>query len=289
MVTSLYLIDMATPIEIQAQIERGWKFFSDLMEKDLSKKSGGCQNCGNSLMPCLYNILISLRDRIDLGVYDDTTDKLYTDMMEIIGAGDPVYGPTVDAGPPAEITQPSDSATLYGTVTAGDNPIDHIMWVQVSGPQAAVIDTPTQAETTVSGLVPGNYVFRLSAIDTEGRVASDSTTVTVMAADLFAYYWNQDDNIVPTIEEILLKAQASYVSGQPITVPFEDDGYPRYSGVAYFAGEPQKNQWVDTLEFWNNGMVGTPGDLFSPYTIVSNMRVTITQYATQFDNPIRFQ
>src|SRR5690606_37110971 len=125
------------------------------------------------------------------------------------------YGPTVDAGPPVEITQPTDSAMLSGTVTAGDNPISQTMWVQVSGPQAAVIDDPTNVETAVTALVPGKYVFRLSAIDTDGRVASDMTTVTVVAADLFAYYWNQDDNTVPTIEDILMKSQAAYVSGQP--------------------------------------------------------------------------
>lgn len=289
MVTPLWKYNMATPVEIQAQIERGWAFFSDLMEKDLVKKASGCGCCGDSLMTCLYNILISLRDRIDLGVYDDTTDKLYTDMMEIIGAGTPEYGPTVDAGPNQSISQPETSITLEGTVTEGDNPIDQIMWVQVSGPSQANIVDPTQAETDVTDLVPGNYIFKLSAIDTANRVASDTTTVSVVAAGMMAYYWNQDDNVMPDISDILMKPSVPFVSGQPIIVPFVDDGYPRYSFVAYLQAEPVKTIWADTVEFWNNGVVGEPGGLFSPYASVDNLRVTVTQYPTQFEYDIRFQ
>lgn len=280
---------MASPVEIQAQIERGWAFHSDLMARDLTKASGGCVTCGDSLTSCLYNILVSLRDRISLAVYDETTDKLYTDMMEIIGAGTPVYGPTVDAGPSVNISQPETTATLTGTVTAGDNPIDQIMWIQISGPQEANIVDPTNPTTDITDLVPGGYVFKLSAIDTIGKVASDTTTITVSAAGMVAYYWNQENNTIPPIADILTKSNVSYVSGGSITVPFDSSGHPVYSFVAYLSAEPQKNTWVDVDEFWNNGTVGAPGDLFSAYTIVSNMRVTVTEYATQFNNPIRFQ
>lgn len=280
---------MASPVEIQAQIERGWAFHSDLMARDLTKASGGCVTCGDSLTSCLYNILVSLRDRISLAVYDETTDKLYTDMMEIIGAGTPEYGPTVDAGPNQSISQPDTSITLNGVVTAGDNPIDQIMWVQVSGPSQATIVSPTQAVTDVEDLVPGGYVFKLSAIDTANRVASDTTTVSVIAAGMVAYYWNQDDNVMPDITDILLKPSVPFVSGQPIVVPFVDDGIPKYSFVAYLQAEPIKTVWADTVEFWNNGTVGEPGGLFSAYISVANMRVTVTEYPTQFEYSIRFQ
>lgn len=280
---------MASPVEIQAQIERGWEFFSDLMARDLTKAAGGCGCCGDSLTTCLYNILVSLRDRISLAVYDDTTDKLYTDMMEIIGAGDAVYGPVVDAGPAVNISQPDTTATLNGTVTAGDNPIDQIMWIQISGPNAAVITNQTSAVTGLTGLIPGGYVFKLSAVDTAGKVASDTTTVTVTAAGMVAYYWNQDDNVMPDIEDILTMPSVPFVSGQPIVVPFVDDGIPKYSFVAYLQAEPIKTVWADTVEFWNNGTVGEPGGLFSAYISVANMRVTVTEYPTQFEYDIRFQ
>lgn len=280
---------MASPVEIQAQIERGWAFHSDLMARDLTKASGGCVTCGDSLTSCLYNILVSLRDRISLAVYDETTDKLYTDMMEIIGAGTPEYGPTVDAGPNKSISQPDTSITLNGVVTAGDNPIDQIMWVQVSGPSQANIVDPTLAETNVTDLVPGNYIFKLSAIDTANRVASDTTTVSVVAAGMLAYFWNQDDNVIPDITDILLKPSVPFVSGQPIVVPFVDDGIPKYSFVAYLQAEPIKTVWADTVEFWNNGTVGEVGGLFSAYVAVDNLRVTVTEYPTQFEYSIRFQ
>lgn len=280
---------MASPAEIQAQLERGWQFHSDLMARDLTKAASGCGCCGDSLTMCLYNILKSLQDRVDLGVYDDTTDKLYTDMMEIIGPGTPVYGPQVDAGAPQVILQPSDSVSMNGTVTAGDNPIDQIMWVQLTGPNQSNIVDPTDPQTVVDGLIPGSYTFRLSAIDTIGKIGSDTTVVTVEAADVVAYYWNQSDNSMPSYADILMKPSVSFVSGNPITVPFVDDGQPMYSFMAYPMSEPQRTQWSDVMEFWNNGTVGEPGGLFAAYITVGGFRVTVTNYKTQFINPIRFQ
>lgn len=280
---------MATPAEIQGQLTRGWQFFSDLMEKDLQKKFNGCGCCGNNLTDCLYNILVALRDRVDLGVYDATTDKLYTDMMEIIGPGNPVYGPNVDAGPDVVINQPIDTALLDGTVTPGDNPITSIMWTQMSGPNSAVIVSPTTAATFVNGLVPGVYVFKLSAIDTIGKLGSDTTTVTVQAANINAYYWVQDDNTIPSYGDIIAMPSTSFVSGQPFEITFPTDIAPKYFFVAYSVNEPAKTQWRDSVEFWNNGTIGEAGGLFNPYVTVGSVRVTVTAYKTQFANPIIFQ
>lgn len=280
---------MATPAEIQAQLERGWSVFLDMKGRDLDKAKSGCGCCGNSLTQCLFLINTGLQWRVDQGVYDDTTDKLYTDMMEIIGVGGVVYGPTVDAGVPQVIEQPNDSVILNGTVTAGDNPIDQVMWIQVSGPSLSNIIDPTSESTQVDGLVAGSYVFKLTAIDTVGKIASDTTVVTVEAADMVAYFWNQSDGSIPSPAFIRSQPSVTFVSGSPIVIPFNDDGVPMYSGVAYASIESVKPVWADVSEFWNNGVVGEAGGLFGAYTASDGLRITVTQYPTQFSNSIRFQ
>lgn len=278
---------MASPTEIKAQITRGWKFFSDLMARDLDKKMSGCSSCGDSLTTCLYNILIGLRDRIQLNVYDETTEKLYTDMMEIIGAGDPVYGPTVDAGPDIVIANPLELVFLGGIVTAGDNPIVTTVWSQVSGPNGASFTNSSDINTGVTGLITGTYVFRLTATDSIGLTASDTMSLNVLPANAVIYYWNQIGASVPDISDILNSDFVTFVSGSPAEVPFNDDGIPMYSGIAYLLTEPIKNSWKDKVETWNNGTIGS--GLFGSYVTVSDYRVSITQYPTQFQNPIIFE
>ncbi len=78
-------LNMATPIEIQSDLQFGWNFHLDLSEKEYEKSRSGCITCGNKLWPCLFSILNGLQYRVDQSVYDETTDKLHSDMMLIIG------------------------------------------------------------------------------------------------------------------------------------------------------------------------------------------------------------
>ncbi len=280
---------MASPAEIQAQLERGWSVFLDMKSKDIERAKDGCGCCGNSTTQCLFLINTGLQWRVDNGIYDDTTDKLFSDMMEIIGAGTPVYGPTVDAGPSQIIYQPDDDVTMNGTVMVGDNPISQTMWTQLSGPNQANIVDPTSLTITINGMVPGTYVFKLTAVDTIGKIGFDTTTVSLVAANVVAYYWNQPTNVIPSENDIKELPSVSFVSGGDIVVPFAYSEVPAYSFVAYVLAEPSKTTWSDTVEFWNNGVVGEPGGLFSSYVTVGSLRVTVTNYKTQFINPIKFQ
>lgn len=76
---------MAAPIEIQQDLERGWDYFSSLSAAEATKAESGCGCCGNKLWPCLFAILNGLQWRVDLALYDNTADKLHSDMVEIIG------------------------------------------------------------------------------------------------------------------------------------------------------------------------------------------------------------
>jgi Domain of unknown function (DUF4082)/Secretion system C-terminal sorting domain len=68
--------------------------------------------------------------------------------------------PIANAGPDQTITSPVSTVTLDGTGSSGV--IYGSSWNQVSGPNTATITNPANLITTVTGLVPGIYVFDLN-------------------------------------------------------------------------------------------------------------------------------
>src|SRR4051812_26568191 len=68
---------------------------------------------------------------------------------------------SVNAGLDRTICVNQQPITLIGTVgTSQANPVSYL-WTKLAGP-AAIISSPTQLSTSISGLTPGNYVFQLS-------------------------------------------------------------------------------------------------------------------------------
>ncbi len=53
------------------------------------------------------------------------------------------------------------------------------VWSKVSGPAGDTIASPATAITSISGLVPGVYVYKLSVSDDQGNSATDNVQVTV--------------------------------------------------------------------------------------------------------------
>jgi hypothetical protein len=78
------------------------------------------------------------------------------------------------------ITLPTNSVTLNGNGTAnnGGSIINH-QWTKFSGPAGGTITTPGNYSTTVTGLVEGTYVFRLTVTQNDNQTASADVTVTV--------------------------------------------------------------------------------------------------------------
>lgn len=89
--------------------------------------------------------------------------------------------PAVDAGVNQVITLPTNSVSVIGTATDSGT-IVSTLWTQVSGPSTASIINPILLTTTISNLVVGTYVFRLTATDNQGASSSDSVTIIVNAA-----------------------------------------------------------------------------------------------------------
>jgi hypothetical protein len=86
--------------------------------------------------------------------------------------------PVVNAGPDQVITLPTNNVSLSGSATDADG-IKSYSWTKVSGPAQGTIVSPANANTNVTGLVQGSYMFRLMATDNSGATGFDYVVVDV--------------------------------------------------------------------------------------------------------------
>ena len=87
--------------------------------------------------------------------------------------------PVSAAGSDQLINTPTSSVTLSGSGTDVDGSIASYAWTLVSGPNTPTIVSPTTGGTSVTGLVAGVYVFRLTVTDDGGLTDADDVTITV--------------------------------------------------------------------------------------------------------------
>lgn len=86
--------------------------------------------------------------------------------------------PTANAGPNQSIT--GTSVSLNGSSsTDPDGTITTYAWTRVSGPNTPTIVSPGSANTNVTGLIAGTYVFDLTVTDDDGATGSDQVQITV--------------------------------------------------------------------------------------------------------------
>ena len=74
----------------------------------------------------------------------------------------PPLSPKANAGPDQTIIFPHNTL-LNGKDTAGSSPVLSIIWSQNAGPSTAVFADSTKLTTLVTNLIPGNYIFQLTA------------------------------------------------------------------------------------------------------------------------------
>jgi hypothetical protein len=91
--------------------------------------------------------------------------------------------PVVMAGPDRFISQPASGISLNGSVYDANGDAAVISWTQVSGPGTAVFSDTGVATPVVSGLVPGIYTFRMTAV-AGGKTDSDEVVVTVTSPNI---------------------------------------------------------------------------------------------------------
>lgn len=91
--------------------------------------------------------------------------------------------PVAEAGNGQTISLPIDFVTVDGTASSDpDGTISSYLWTKVSGPATYTITSPTTAITTITGLVAGTYIFRLTVTDNDSATDADEVTITVLAA-----------------------------------------------------------------------------------------------------------
>jgi hypothetical protein len=121
--------------------------------------------------------------------------------------------PTVDAGAAQTITLPANSVTLTGTVSANNGAsIKNTQWMETSGPNTALINSPLDLSITVSGLVQGTYTFVLTATDDNGLSQSSVVVITVNPVPNQAPIANagQDQTITLPENWVVLDGTGSY-------------------------------------------------------------------------------
>lgn len=136
-----------------------------------------------------YNLFVKIRDifnyriPLPLAIQGRTGDGAYllASGLQVVSQGSN-QAPTVFASGPGSITLPVSTANLLASASDPDGTIASYAWTQLSGPNTAVIGTPTAASTTVGSLIAGGYTFQVSVTDNGGLTAVATVPVTVLPA-----------------------------------------------------------------------------------------------------------
>jgi len=128
-----------------------------------------------SLLQGVYNFRLTVTDNKGATGTDDV-------QVTVANAN---IAPVANAGPDATINLPTTSLALPGSGTDPDGTVASYLWTQVSGPVSATLTNAATNTLTASNLtVAGNYIFRLTVTDNQGKLGSDDVKVTVNAANL---------------------------------------------------------------------------------------------------------
>lgn len=127
--------------------------------------------------------------------------------------------PIADAGNTQIITLPKNTITLDGTKsTAPSGIITGYLWSKISGPSGAKITTATAAQTSITDLVEGDYIFQLKVTDNHGGTSSASVNISVKAAPMPPIANAGDDQTIDLpVNSIVLDGSASFAPSGTIT------------------------------------------------------------------------
>jgi dienelactone hydrolase len=142
--------------------------------------------------------------------------------------------PTANAGPSQTITLPISAATLMGTGSDPDGNIAFWEWKQASGPSTATVASPYSANTVVSNLAQGSYVFTLKVTDNQGATATSNVVVNVNAAANQAPVVNAgaDQSITLPQSSVTLSGTASDPDGTISTYQWTQASGPAQASIA---------------------------------------------------------
>lgn len=173
--------------------------------------------------------------------------------------------PSADAGADFGLTLPTNSTDITGSGTDPDGTISGYLWTKVSGPAVTIAGTTTQT-LSLSNLIAGTYVFRLTVTDNLSATASDDVTLTVSNV-------NQPPSVVASDDEILTLPNSST---SIIAVASDPDGT-----ISTYSWTLQSGPNIPTLIGTNTNSLSISGLIAGTY--IFRITVTDNNSATSFD------
>ncbi|GAA0894018.1 hypothetical protein GCM10009122_36980 [Fulvivirga kasyanovii] len=154
-----------------------------------TKVSGPSANLTNTANPTMTasNLLEGIY-KFRLTVTDDDGETGSDEVVVTVLPATINQSPTANAGANITLVLPTNSAIIYGSGSDADGTVVSYAWSKISGPAATLTDQTTP-QLTVTGMVEGSYVFRLTVTDDDGAVGSDDVLVTILP---------QNTNLAPT-------------------------------------------------------------------------------------------
>jgi chitodextrinase len=129
------------------------------------------------LVPGAYVFQLTVTDN------SGATNAAQVAVTVLPAATQPNQNPVANAGGDQTITAPASSVNLNGSASHDpDGTIAAYSWVLISGQGSVTISNANTATPSVTGLVPGVYVFQLTVTDNNGATNADQVTVTVNPA-----------------------------------------------------------------------------------------------------------
>jgi hypothetical protein len=136
-----------------------------------------------------YNLYLILRDSLGytmplpVSITGRNADGSYLLRSNItVSTGSGNQPPVANAGANQTIQLPTSTVSLTGSGTDASGTITAYAWTKSSGPAGGVISSPAAANTNITGLVQGVYVYKLTLTDNLGDTGSATVQITVNTA-----------------------------------------------------------------------------------------------------------
>ena len=127
----------------------------------------------------------------------------------------PPAAPQANAGNAQIVRLPLNYVDVSGTGTSDGGVIVGYLWSLVSGPNVPVIVSPSSPNTTIKGLIGGDYLFQFMVIDDQGLTGVDTVSVKVMASENLTLTLRPANNN----DEVFLLGTINGAGGGQINVP----------------------------------------------------------------------
>lgn len=270
---------MTPLITIEAAVLKGDQFLADLMYREgIEIRYGVCgKGCDTGISDCLYFIIKAIRTRIVQGKIDEILEKLYIELVLIIGSFVVNLPPTVEAGANKSATV-GTTTTFTAVGTPGSSAILTYAWTKVSGGTVTLTNANT-ATLGVSGFGTGSFTFRVTVTDQNGLTGTDTVVLTGVAAQVQIRWGAFDEE--PDLSTVVLNNTFNVAAGATsFVVPFGIVSNNKYIVWSQPTAEVDKNTWFNTD--LNKGTV--PDGAFKPKVVAGDRDVVGSKDIFSFDS-----